>query len=507
MWGVDQDATPEQVIADLIVDDDRHRAEQAWGEALRTGRPVGLEYAIRHGHTGELRHLQGTVRASLGPDGVLLSGETTQVDVTDLVRARELAQEADAAHRGQRDLLFRQVSELLATSPVTFAQTLQATADLAATAIGDGCVARSLNDDGSRVETLAIAHRTAEGRALLDDWVRTSPTVVRENGAVLTQTAASGVAHHGVIDHGDPAYAEWAWGRRYVIAPAVHHGQVRGTIGLFRPGDGPPYDDADLDLLRVLADRLGTLLEAERAGARGRQLTAELQAINSDQRALVLQLDSAESRERGRLADAVHDEPVQIAVAAALRLHSYRTHLSETDPGRQVIGDIAGMLESCVDQLRTLMVTLTPPDLSSGLGPALKRLAAGIFLGTDVSVHVRGADHVHLASDTKDTIYRILREALINARKHAHATSVTIDLTEDDEAVTLRLTDDGVGMVALAPDSRGAFGHLGMSSMRARAAAADARLTITGGVGTGTEVELVVPLHIAEPTQVHGELG
>ena len=402
------------------------------------------------------------------------------------------------ANAAQRDLLLRQVCALLETSIDSAAETLPATAELAATAVGDGCVLRTLSADRNRVETVAVAHRTIEGRAQLEDWTRTYPTEVRESGAALIRAAWSAEGHHGVIEPGDPAYPARSWGLQYVIAPASFHGKVRGTIALFRPGDAPGYDDAGLHLLRVLADRIAALLEADRAGAWGLRLTAELQQINADQRNLVLQLDSTESRERGRLADAVHDDPLQLAVAALLRLDSYRAGLSQADPSGDVIDGIANMLESCVEQLRTLIGTLTPPDLSRGLGPALRQLAEGLFLGTEVGLRVRGPDHVHLDPSTKETIYRILREALVNARKHAHATTVTLDLTEDPRAVTLLLTDDGVGLPGAnnAADAGMAFGHLGMSSMRARAAAANARLTVRGAVGGGTVVELVIPRHV-----------
>ena len=444
LWGVAADATPEHVIVDLVVDEDRIRVQQAWTEARRTGALVSVEYAIRHGRTGELRHLHGAVRATTGRDGALLSAQTTQVDVTDFVRARQRAQAAER-RAGQRDLLSRQVSTLLSNSPESYEHTLQATAELAATAIGDGCVLRSFNDDGT-AQVLTVAHCTPEGRAQLDAWMRTLPPQLARAGAAVRQVSTSRVPVRGVVEQGDPANPPWSWGNRYVIAPALHLGQVRGTVGLFRAADGPDYDDDDVDLLRALADRFGSLMEAERAGAEARQLTAELMQINGDQRELVLQLDRTESRERGRLADAVHDEPLQLAVAALLRLDSYRAQLPEGDAGGDAIDDIAALLEPCVSQLRTLVGTLTPPDLSRGLGVALRRLAEGVFVGTEVRVDVRGPDHVHLDPTTKETIYRIMREALVNARKHAHATAVQLDLVEHDDTVVLRLTDNGVGI-------------------------------------------------------------
>lgn len=495
MLGVAGDVTLEQIIAELVVEEHQPRAERAWAEALLTGDPVTVEYSIRHGTTGELRHLQSSVRASVDQDGVLLTCETTQVDVTDLVRAREREQAAEAAGAADRAKLLRQVSELLTAGSENLHDTLQTIADLAATAIGDGASLRVFSDDGTWVQEAAFAHRTIEGLARLDEWVRTSGTAGWRGWVVLERADGSIQESHGVINEGNPAYPAWSWGNWYVRAPAYYRGKVLGTIGLFRAGDCPPYDDADLNLLRVLADRLGATLEAERARTEALQLTTELQQVNSDQRRLVLQLDSAESRERARLADAVHDEPLQLAAAALLRLDSYRAQLLESAPAGRVVDDIADMLESCVGQLRKVVGTLTPPDLSDGLGPALRRLADGIFLGTAAQVQVRGPDQVALDPDSTEAAYRILHEALVNARKHAHATTVTLDLAQHDQAVTLRVVDDGVGLagVSTLAGSSGAYGHLGLSSMRARAAAMDASLSLADRAGGGTVVELVVP--------------
>jgi signal transduction histidine kinase len=209
--------------------------------------------------------------------------------------------------------------------------------------------------------------------------------------------------------------------------------------------------------------------------------------MSSDQRDLVAQLDDTESRERGRLAEAVHDEPLQLVVAAMLRLDSLRETLPER--ARQPLDDIAEMLRVSVDMLRTLTADLTPPDLRTGLGDALERLATAVFLGSATTVHVVGPKHVPLGLEAKVTAYRIAREALVNARKHAQARLVTVELSEDSDSVRLRLTDDGIGIEHLDAGP----GHVGVASMRARATAGNALLTIDSAPGRGTIVSLVLP--------------
>ena len=150
---------------------------------------------------------------------------------------------------------------------------------------------------------------------------------------------------------------------------------------------------------------------------------------------------------------------------------------------------LVSMLESAVNRLRTLIIALNPPDLSDGLGPALLGLAQGIFIGTDTEVHLVGLQHVALSTATKGTVYRIFREALVNVRKHAQASSVEIRLEHEQDHVRASLIDDGVG----ADSFDSGPGHLGMTTMRARAHAEGGRLTVAGSRGEGTRVTLVLP--------------
>jgi signal transduction histidine kinase len=71
--------------------------------------------------------------------------------------------------------------------------------------------------------------------------------------------------------------------------------------------------------------------------------------------------------------------------------------------------------------------------------------------------------HIHITVPAKEAVYRIFREALVNARKHANAANVTLSLDEHDTVFVLTLTDDGDGCESLDAGP----GHLGMATMRA----------------------------------------
>jgi signal transduction histidine kinase len=104
----------------------------------------------------------------------------------------------------------------------------------------------------------------------------------------------------------------------------------------------------------------------------------------------------------------------------------------------------------------------------------------------------------------RDDVYRIAREALQNAFRHAQATKIEAEITYSERLLRLRIRDDGKGI-----DSKllvgGRDGHWGLPGMRERAEQIGARLDIWSEVGAGTEVELRIPGAVAYGTEGSGQ--
>jgi signal transduction histidine kinase/ligand-binding sensor domain-containing protein len=96
----------------------------------------------------------------------------------------------------------------------------------------------------------------------------------------------------------------------------------------------------------------------------------------------------------------------------------------------------------------------------------------------------------------RDEIYRISREALSNAFKHANAGRIEAEITYGPQVLRLRIRDDGEG---IPPEvlEQGRPGHFGLPGMRERARQIGAELTIWSGASTGTEIELSLAGSIA----------
>jgi signal transduction histidine kinase/ligand-binding sensor domain-containing protein len=95
-----------------------------------------------------------------------------------------------------------------------------------------------------------------------------------------------------------------------------------------------------------------------------------------------------------------------------------------------------------------------------------------------------------------DDVYRIAREALTNAFRHASASQVEAELLYDRAQFSLRIRDNGTGIDEQTVNG-GRFGHWGLQGMRERANLSGGKLSIWSRPGAGTKVELLIPGKLA----------
>jgi signal transduction histidine kinase len=132
--------------------------------------------------------------------------------------------------------------------------------------------------------------------------------------------------------------------------------------------------------------------------------------------------------------------------------------------------------------LRILLLEMRrPAEGSAPLGDLLHDLG-----GTDVPVVVELdiAGEASVPSEVELAAYRVAREALVNAHRHADPQRVVVRLEQADDALTLRIVDDGSGFDPTATTAA----HHGLEIMRERAEQVEARLTVESAPGRGTQV-------------------
>ena len=487
LWGVDSASDPLAAINELVLAEDRAVTTASWADVLASGGRCSAQYRIRHGKTDELRFVKSTLEAEVTEQGVLVRAISTHVDVSDAVAAREVADQAEAAAAQDRTLL-RRVNDAVATTNRGLGELTRSATSPSSPDLRPESMQREMTQDQRTVEFGVVAHRDEERRLAGEPGAGLRGAIAEQLEIGLGAVNASSAFHEPLDERIDGE------ARHFIVPPVRHEGAVLGLLSIFRTPD-TPYQPGDQQPVQLLADRVGSALAESRLREVRDQERVERRAVADrlleltyEQRELLEQLASTETRERALLAEAVHDDPMQMIVAAILRIDYLRLHIA----GEQ--GDeldrVATLLETSVERLRKLITAISPPDLSDGLGVALRNLAEGIFIGTTSVVSVIGPTNVSVNPPATATAYRIMREALVNARKHAQASNVTLRLEEHDGSVMVSLTDDGVGAASLKAEP----GHFGLATMRARANAEDAQLHIDSTPGLGTTVVLTLPM-------------
>ena len=193
----------------------------------------------------------------------------------------------------------------------------------------------------------------------------------------------------------------------------------------------------------------------------------------------------ATERERARLARELHDVPLQELVAVIRRLEIKPGTESESDDLRALAG-----------HLRNVATELRPPVLDDlGLAAALDFLAeqaatSALPVSATVDDDTGFGPDRRPPTDVELAMYRIASEAVGNAVRHSGGSTVRITASVAPDRVELSIVDDGAGLASEAARDAARRKRLGLVSMRRRAEAIDAELSIEGS-SSGTRVRAV----------------
>ena len=158
---------------------------------------------------------------------------------------------------------------------------------------------------------------------------------------------------------------------------------------------------------------------------------------------------------------------------------------------------LAQVIEEGRNAVRGLRAPAPQPSGADDLGQALSRIPQELGLKEpgNFRVLVEGPPQP-LRQLIRDEVYRISREALVNAFRHSGAAEIEVEIEFAARALRVLIRDDGKG---IDPEvlRAGRDGHWGLSGMRERAERMGARLKVWSRAGAGTEIELSVPGEIA----------
>jgi len=202
----------------------------------------------------------------------------------------------------------------------------------------------------------------------------------------------------------------------------------------------------------------------------------------------------AEEAERTRIARELHDTLLQTVQGASLYVGAALHEVTPDSPIRPRLERIIELMGQGIEESRNAIQGLRSSNShTTDLVLALSRIHEELEAGSDIrfSVKVTGQQK-RWPPQTQNEIYRIGREAVVNAFCHSRAKHIELELTYSESELSMRIRDNGCGIDPQVLEG-GRAGHWGLSGMRERAARINGQLKISSSATAGTEVQLSVP--------------
>jgi len=252
--------------------------------------------------------------------------------------------------------------------------------------------------------------------------------------------------------------------------PITDQGKKFGTL-IIEIGDNK-VENWQSRLLESVASHIGIALNSS-------------QRTNQERRLALLE-------ERGVIARELHDSLAQALTYLKIQVSRLKA-LQGTDKQETlapaIIEELRSGLNSAYRELRELLTTFRLRIDDSGLGVALVSTIEEYAKKHPIKIELDNQVDSHFLNENQEIhILHLIREALSNIVKHAHADHAEVALYLDQYSnVHVTITDNGTGI----PDAAEKLNHYGLTIMRERAETLNGRVDISNNPGGGTQVALV----------------
>ncbi|MGX1365712.1 two-component system sensor histidine kinase DevS [Streptomyces canus] len=338
------------------------------------------------------------------------------------------------------------VRELSGADLVTLAVPVGATGNLVIEA-ADGI-------DAHRVRGLSLPAGTSLAAKVFDS----GETIV---SACLSQDPRAVSGSGAVLDLG-PAF----------LIPLGTPERVRGVLLVANRRDGPAFPDAAIEMITGFADQAALALEI----AEHRRDAEQVLILN----------------DRDRIARDLHDLAIQRLFAGGLSLQSVLNRLTDQPETAERVQRVVDDLDDTIKIVRSTIYALRERERSESAGLRARLVTevarAAEPLGFAPALRMSGLLDTDVPDDHRDELLAVLREALSNVARHAHAGAVEVTVELVDGALRLRVADNGRGV------DPGVTRRSGLANMRTRAENLGGTFVLAPGRPTGTLLEWTVPL-------------
>ena len=193
--------------------------------------------------------------------------------------------------------------------------------------------------------------------------------------------------------------------------------------------------------------------------------------------------------DRARIARDLHDGIIQDLFAAGLTLQALSIRVDDEVTAAS-LADAVQRLDDVIGSLRGFIFDLQPPAWSErSLVDRITELVAQVSEphDTEVSVHYDPQLHDQSSRATEHALH-VVREALSNALRHAHANRIDVELGPSTDGILVIVRDDGAGF-----DPGSVVEGMGLRNLRSRAHDVGGTVTVDSTPGAGTTVKVTLP--------------
>jgi PAS domain S-box-containing protein len=292
-----------------------------------------------------------------------------------------------------------------------------------------------------------------------------------------------------------------------LIAPADLRDQYRWELDPRPSDDGMPDRRVELTAMRkdgsslpvevavrrvpgveppIYAGYIRDVTDVKRTEERALKQSRAIADLAQARGELVSQLMLAEERTRQRIAQVLHDDALQLLLAA-------HQDLLEAAPGREGVTRAQHALEGTIDRLREAVSALHPVthqqgDLQTALGAIVRESATrgGFRYTVRVEPDAAGIED--------ELVLSACRELVANVARHARASRCAVSVDRERDMVTLEVADDGVGIPPGRQEEALREGHIGLASTIQRMQAIGGAGAVSSSDGKGTVVRAWIPI-------------
>lgn len=217
----------------------------------------------------------------------------------------------------------------------------------------------------------------------------------------------------------------------------------------------------------------------------------QLEHSNRELKALSRHLKNAREDERKYIAKEVHDQLGQLATAVKIDADWLASKMTGKDDFTEKrIRHMTTSVDTLLSSIRKIATSLRPSVLDDfGLNAAVQWQCNEFQSLNNIETgFIHEFDDSHITPEQKIELYRIAQESLTNVMRHAAATRVNVNLSENEDTIFLEVVDNGRGF-----DLNARKGTLGLLGIKERAASINGELHIRSTPGEGTCITVTIP--------------